>query len=161
MTPAPAAAARPKRRELRFTSYTEVLTEVARLQERGYQRAGTWTLTENCEHLRIFMRCSMHGFGDTRVPWPIRMLGPLLLWGTLRRKKIPAGVQAPAPFLPPARTVDDPAVIDAFRQTLHTLEQFPGPFQPSPLFGRLSLHQWQQLHLIHAAHHLGFLVPNS
>lgn len=156
-----AAAVRPKRRSLRFASYAEMLAEVDRLEKGGYQRAGAWSLAENCDHLRIFMECSMHGFGDARVPWPVRMVGPVLLWGTLRRKRIPAGVQAPAPFLPAAHPADDPAVIDAFRQTVRTLEHFPGPLQPSPLFGRLSPAQWNQLHLIHGAHHLGFLVPGG
>ena len=30
---------------------------------------------------------------------------------------------------------------------------------PSPFFGRLTPDQWRQLHLIHTAHHLSFLVP--
>jgi hypothetical protein len=150
---------RVRRRVLRFGSYDELLAEVDRLSSGPYRRAGAWSLTQNCEHLRIFMDCSMRGFGEARAPRLLRLIGPLALRVTLVRKKIPAGVRAPAPFQPAAASVDDPARIDAFRQTVRALEGFSGAFHPSPLFGRLTAEQWHRLHRIHAAHHLGFLVP--
>jgi hypothetical protein len=34
-----------------------------------------------------------------------------------------------------------------------------GGYQPSPLFGAPSREEWSGLRLIHAAHHVSFLVP--
>ena len=49
-----------RRRPLRFTSYAQLLAEVDRLQAGGYQRAGKWTLTENCDHLRLLPERDPH-----------------------------------------------------------------------------------------------------
>jgi hypothetical protein len=152
---------RVQRRALRFSTYGELLAEVDRLAAGPYRRAGKWSLTENCDHLRIFMECSMRGFGEARAPWILRLMAPVGLRVTLLTKKIPAGVRAPAPFQPAAASADDPVRIEDFRKTVRLLEAFPGPFHPSPLFGRLTPRQWHAIHLIHAAHHLGFLVPSA
>ena len=103
----------------------------------------------------------MHGFGGATVPWAMRLAGKPALYVTLWTNWIPAGYKAPDQFQPKVPPADDPAVLENFRATVAELENFTGEFHPSPLFGQLSPAQWRRIHLIHAAHHLGFLVPDE
>ena len=52
----------------------------------------------------------------------------------------------------------DPAP-DAYERAVDRLLTHPGPFRESPLFGYLDRETLVQLHRIHTAHHLSFLVP--
>lgn len=77
-----------KRRSLDFHSADEVITEINRLRESGYQQLGRWNLSQICEHLA-------------------------------------------------------------------------GTIQDHPMVDDLSVEDWREFMWIHAAHHLGFLVPSS
>jgi hypothetical protein len=41
------------------------------------------------------------------------------------------------------------------------LRTHQGEMHASPFFGYLTPQQWRDLHLIHCAHHLGYLIPKS
>jgi hypothetical protein len=148
------------RRTLDFFDFDAVLADVERLRRDGYRRAGTWDLPQACDHLTRFMRGSLEGFGF-QFPLPFRLAGRWLFLGrTLRTRRIPTGVKGPAPLMPPADVGGD-AAVRAFAETVARVRDHRGDFHPSPLFGRLTPEQWRQIHLIHAAHHLSFLVPND
>ncbi len=158
MTAAAATSARPRRRPLRFHDFTDITADIATLQSHGYVRAGNWSLGQICDHLRLAVDSSIHGFGEIRTPPLFRVFGPLFLRITLARKRIPAGAPAPAAYLPSAAG-DETAAVERFLQSLAAFANFAGPAMRNPLFGPMTLDQWRRLHLIHAAHHLGFLTP--
>lgn len=148
-----------RRRELRLESFPELKDELARLRATEYRRAGEWSLGQVCEHLSLVMTMSMDGFGDVRVPWFVRAGGPLVKWVVLRRGKMPAGVRGPKPFMPAGSLPEDARKVDEFVAVIDRYEAFDRPLQASPLFGRMRRAEWDRIHLIHAAHHLGFIVP--
>jgi hypothetical protein len=80
----------------------------------------------------------------------------------LRVNFMPRGVEAPA-FMQPAMVSaeDEHLAIEVNSDTVARVIDPAATFYPSPLFGRLSADQWRRLHRIHAAHHLGFLIPRS
>jgi len=45
--------------------------------------------------------------------------------------------------------------------SIRRFAEHPGEMQPSPLFGKMTRDQWTDLHLIHASHHLSFLLPKA
>jgi hypothetical protein len=47
------------------------------------------------------------------------------------------------------------------KETIERLRTHQGELHASPFFGYLTPDQWRRLHLIHCAHHLGFLVPKG
>ena len=49
--------------------------------------------------------------------------------------------------------------MNALVAELNQLAVFPGPFAPHRLFGRMSRDDAVRHQLVHAAHHLGRLVP--
>jgi hypothetical protein len=153
------------RRELVFRSAQDVIDEIDRLQSSGYSKLKKWTLSQNCEHIGKTIAMGMHG-SPFRLPWILRKtIGPMFISWSLRRGRIPAWFETPAPKpLQPKPTKtgdDDPIKIDWCREMIREAESFQGPLPPYPLADHVTLDQWRHLNWMHAAHHLGFLMPNG
>jgi len=146
------------RRPLDFQDLGQVIGDVQDLRRRGYTRAGNWTLAQVADHLAIFFRGSLEGF-SRRMPWIVRALvGKPILGLILRKRRMRAGVQVPQVFLP-GDPRDDEVAVEQLVGLIERFRNHTGPLQPSPLFCHLTRQQWTDLHLIHAAHHLSFLLP--
>ena len=151
----------PKRRPLDFQTLAEVQADVSWLVEAGYDRLGDWSLAQVCDHLTLFMRQSLEGF-EFRLPLPLQWIGRrVALPLTLRRRRMPAGMRSPSSLLPPTTQTGDREAVDRLSLMLDRVSQHGGELEPSPLFGRMSREQWRQIHLIHASHHLSFLIPRA
>ena len=106
------------------------------------------------------MRGSLDGF-SSKMPWLFRATnGRFFLRRILRQKKMATGVRVPKVFLP-GEPADDAASVKSFLELVRRYQDHTGPMAPSPIFSELSREEWDQLHLIHAAHHLSFLQPRS
>lgn len=154
---------------LRFETLDEAIADVRQL-ELGYERAGRWTLAQTCDHLSRFMRYSMEGFPSRGLPQPIAgVLRRVLLPKKALTRPMRPGTRTPRFLAPGADTVTDPAerrrldheAADRFVEMAKRVKHFGGEWHPSPLFGKLPPGMWRLLHIKHAAHHLGFLVPRG
>jgi hypothetical protein len=143
-----------KHRHLRFADVDSVAAEVRRLRG-GYDRAGNWSLEQVCWHLDKALSTSMQP--GPHAPAPAGLIRRLQLKIILTTGRIPIRVQGPQRVMPPAQI--DPAAIDDFLLTLQALGAFEGQFKPHPMFGPMDRDRFLRLHMIHCAHHLGFLVP--
>lgn len=151
-----ATTSRSKRRELRFEHVSEIMPEVDRLLG-GYRNLGAWTLGQICNHLAATFRYSIEGFPSS-VPWIVRRtLGPLVLRRVLTKGRMPDRVPAPS-SIRPATGLDDRAEAEALRASIRIFEEFLGPVPEHPFFGQVTKAHLAQLHAIHAAHHLSFLL---
>ena len=126
----------------------------------GYDKAGAWDLAQICDHLDYFMTGSLDGH-QFKVPWILKALfGRLVLHRILTNRKMKRGVFTPQKPLP--ESGGDPAVaVDNLKNTIARFEAHTGEFIDSPFFGHLTPDQWRDLHLIHAGHHLGYLIPKK
>ena len=147
------------RRRLDFRTFPELAGELRSLRGVSYDRAGKWSLGQVCRHLNNAISQSVDGF-DIHVPWVIRLFAPIALKVTLKKRSMPAGFKGPSEWAP-GEGEDDATELDALLQTIGRYESHGGALHPSPLFGALTRGQWDQLHLIHAAHHLGFISPRG
>lgn len=148
-----------KRRQLQLDSLVAVPTEARRLMEHGYDRAGAWSLGQVCEHLARAIESSMDGF-DFAVPWWMRLGAPVGRWMVLRLRWMPAGAPAPRKWVP-TDPVDDHVGVERLTRAIERFIAWDKPLHASPLLGHLTRDQWDLLHRLHAAHHLGFLIPNA
>jgi hypothetical protein len=148
------------RRKLDFQKWSEVLADVENLGRAGYDRAGNWDLSQIVEHVGEGLRTARQGT-DHRAPWIIRKIfGPIVLRRIFRDRRMKAGIKVPAWWLPgPAH--DESAAINQFRAEVAAFEGITSKTFPHPFFGPLTKQQWNELGLIHAAHHLSFLVPRG
>jgi Protein of unknown function (DUF1569) len=143
-----------ERRRLKFADADAVAAEVRRLRS-GYTRVGEWSLPQMCWHLGSAIEFSMRPPPHKAVKAGIGR--KVLLLAILMMGRIPAGAHAPDPITPAKETPE--STIDDFFTVLERLKNFTGKFAPNPMFGHLTHGQYLRLHLIHCAHHLGFLRP--
>jgi len=148
------------RRKLDFKSWPEVLADVDHLRRAGYDRAGNWDLSQIVEHVGEGLRTAQRGI-DHRANWIIRkLLGPLILKRILSTRRMKAGIKVPQWWLP-GPTHDESAAVDQLRSEIASFEAMTGAPHPHPFFGALTKRQWNELALVHAGHHLSFLVPRN
>jgi hypothetical protein len=147
-------------RQLDFKDFAEVRAEVDRLHGGGYEKLGQWDLAQVCDHLTYFIQGSLDGHAF-RVPWLIKFLfGRLVLRRILKTRRMRSGITTPQKPLP-GPGGDEAAAVAHLQQTIVRLQAHQGEMHNSPFFGHLTPQQWRDLHLIHCAHHLGYLAPKS
>lgn len=147
-------------RDLYFERFEDVLTDVERLVQNGYERAGNWDLAQVLDHLTFFLKGAVDGY-TFKVPWILKvLLGKVVLNRILKQKKMKRGVFTPQKPLPQSGG-DQAAAVERFRDAVHRFVQYQDEYHESPFFGKVSRADVQQLNLIHCGHHLGYLIPKS
>lgn len=150
------------RRTLDFRTGEEVIADITRLRDGGYEMTGNWSLTQICQHLSGTMNGGMDGFGF-RLPWILRStMGAWSFRFLLKRRKLGRNFPTFRSLKPTATDqTDDSEVIAQCIQTCQRVESFAGPIENYPLLNEVSVEDWRDFMWIHASHHLGFLVPNQ
>lgn len=154
------------RRELRFESLDDIVREAEHLLAVGYEPAGKWDLAQCCGHLSEWFRYQLDGF--PRPPlllrpvfWAVRnTVGPRMGRKLLTEGTMKAGLPTIPQSVPPAGA-NDAAAVGHLRAVIARWDAHDGPFHPSPLFGPMSKEAFRRVHLLHAAHHLSYLIPRS
>jgi Protein of unknown function (DUF1569) len=148
------------RRQLDFKTWPDLLADIDHLHRAHYDRLGNWDLSQILEHVGEGLRTALHAI-DHRANWIIRkFIGPMILERILRQRRMKAGIKVPQWWLPgPGH--DESAAVEQFRSEAAAFQAMTTPPFPHPFFGPLTKQQWNDLVLIHAAHHLGFLIPRD
>jgi hypothetical protein len=147
-------------RRLEFTDFSQAFADIDRLHREGYTQLGQWDLAQACDHLGYFVEGSLDG-PNYKVPWLFKVLfGRLVIRRILKQRSMKAGI--PTPQKPsPEPGGDETAAIGRYKELIRRLQSHEGELHASPFFGYLSPQEWHDLHLIHCAHHLGFLIPKT
>lgn len=146
------------RRELRFQTLADILTDVESLASVPVTSLGEWTAAQNIDHVRRLIRVS-HAGADFTMPWYFRLLGRLMKSRVLGSPFKPGMKTAPA-FQPPAGITMDEAIA-AFRAEVELASRPGAMSRPSPFLGKMTHDDWEQLHCRHAEHHFGFIIIES
>lgn len=145
------------RRTLNFAGLDEVMPEVDRLLQ-GHRTLGNWSLGQIGNHLMGSFQSSVEGYPGS-APWLVRkLIGPVVKRRLFSTGRIAEGATLPAEYAPKPG-LDARAEAEALRAAIRLFAAHSGPMAPHPLFGRMTAEEWQRFHCIHAAHHLGFVVP--
>ncbi|MGC4030762.1 MAG: DUF1569 domain-containing protein [Tepidisphaeraceae bacterium] len=146
-----------KRRPLEFQTFDAVRADIAQLKANGYEQAGTWTLAQILDHLARAMGPLPAGIKP--APAPLRWFFRLFMKRVVRTRKMPR-VPAPRGMKPPP-AADLADAEPRFNAALDAAESRPAGEILHPMFGMISVADWQQLQLVHATRHLSFLVPKK
>jgi hypothetical protein len=148
------------RRQLDFKTWPDVLADIDHLRQAHYDRLGNWDLSQTLQHVGEGLRAALHGI-EHQGPWIVRkLIGPMIFKRIVRDRRMKTGIKVPQWWLP-GPSHDESAAVDQFRSQVTAFEQTSTPLHPHPFFGPLTKKQWEDLVLIHAAHHLSFLIPRD
>jgi hypothetical protein len=156
----------PTRRELRFDTLDAAVADAEILLARGYERAGTWSLGQATGHLANWLTYPLDGFPPLPlflkpIFWVVRKTSATkMLDKVIADRSMPTGAKT-APTSIPGADADDRAEVERYRTAVSRWANHSGPYIPSPLFGEQTKERFLALHLVHAAHHLSFLVPKG
>jgi hypothetical protein len=132
----------------------------------GYDRAGTWDLSQVCGHLATAMEFPLDGFPHRPLPihftfWILRnTIGGPIVRRILRTGSMGSGAPAYKETIP-APGGDEAEAVNRLQRAVTRFQSHTGPLHPSPIFGALDHDQLNRLQLIHCAHHLAFLQPKA
>ncbi|MEQ8787485.1 MAG: DUF1569 domain-containing protein [Pirellulaceae bacterium] len=148
--------AKAHRRELHFQSLDEVVAEAERLVGSDQVvTSGNWTLGQILYHLAQAIHMSIDG-ADFPTAWYVRLFGKLLKKRILRG--MPAGFKLPKRAqqqLQGKPDTDAQEALESLRKAVGRMHDDPHR-APHPVFGAMTIDQWNQLHLRHAELHLSF-----
>ena len=147
------------RRKLHYDSFEDLLNDAGRLASGKYHQIGNWSLGRMLKHLANAMHSSIDGV-DMKVPWFLKLLRPLIKRRFIKGP-FPSGFQlnkeaAAVLVAEPSTTVEEGTT--ALREAIDRLGR-ETKRSPHPAVGRLSVEEWNQLHLRHAEMHMSHLVP--
>jgi hypothetical protein len=149
-----------ERRRLDLRDFDALSADVERLKHGGYTKAGNWDLGQTCHHLARSMQVSLDGFAF-KAPWYLRIfIAPIFKRKMFRTRTMRAGINGPPELMPGPQTEESSALKDVGAQLVRVRNN-TGAFQEHAFFGTLTNEEWKQFHLIHAAHHLSFLIPRK
>lgn len=147
--------AKPARPYLKFQSYDEMLADVDRLRSDGYTKAGQWDLAMILDHLGKGMNAPW--IPQMKVPWPFSLVAQAMIRRMVAKRYYP-NIKFPAPkAMQPTPGISIEMAYPAFMTTVEKIKNYPQPIMKNTPFGDVPTELWQQLHLLHGAHHLAFL----
>jgi hypothetical protein len=143
-----------------------IYDEAHSLLDGGYERLGEWSLGQACAHLSSVMVACIDGFppppGAAKLPlWVCRNTVARSRPGKAWLTRAVTGSIATFPQMVPAGTISDSDGVNRLKQSIAATESHVGSFATSPSLGQLDRDDVIALHLAHASHHLGFLVPHG
>jgi hypothetical protein len=151
-------------RVLHFESMAAIQEDARALLDRGYDRLGEWSLGQACAHLSSVMTACIDGFpqppGAVKLPlWICRNTLARSRVGKAWLTRAVTGSIATFPQMVPPEAITDADGVARLEQSIAAIESHVGSFAESPSLGPLDRDDVTALHLEHASHHLGFLVP--
>lgn len=149
------------RRDLDFRTLDQFEADVVNLQANGYEQTGNWNLGQMAEHLYKVITFSLATDAPIKLPFIVRLLGRWIMKPkVLKSRRFPDGRTAPGP-LAPKDNPDEARSVKRLRSAIDRIRTHEGNFPKHPILGNMSNEDWVQFQLIHAAHHLSFLVPKA
>ncbi len=146
-----------ERRKVTISTLDQVMPEIDRLME-GHETVGNWTLGQVCNHLAATFVYSIEGFPG-QAPWLLRVTLGKIIWKKIRRERgMKAGIKVPERYQPKP-DLDARAEAEALRAAVDLYARHTDGMAIHPMFGPIGRDGWTELHCIHCAHHLSFVLP--
>lgn len=150
-----------KARKLELRCLDDVVSEIQKLSQTGYEISGNWTLGQICRHLTLDIQSCMDGYPKWVYLFaPLRPVIRKLFLPKILRFESPSGVKTMGKFVPPADLADEQEA-NAYKAQVERFSGFDGPFHTHPGFGFNQREDLETIYSAHAAHHLSFLAPKS
>lgn len=147
------------RRKVHYDTFADLVADAERLAASQPRALGNWSLGQALKHIGLAMKGSINGI-PFKVPWYIRLLGIVYLRRRMINGPWPAGLPLPrraAAKLVPGETSPEEG-LQVLREGIEALGRETQRV-PHPVAGKMTVEQWNRLHLRHAELHMSFFVP--
>ncbi len=147
-------------RSLTFTSLDEALAEVEHLATTETRTTGSFSYGQILRHLAITLDIVTGHITGPKIPWFMRLLGPLIK-NTVLSKPIKPGFKLPSSaqsYFWPEGDIDVHSALTHFREALARYRS-TNELPPHPIFGRMTRDEHDLLQRGHIALHLSFVHP--
>lgn len=143
-------------RNLYFNSLDDALEELASLERfRAVETTGIWSYYQILTHLADYLESSMNNFSWMQPLSMRRTIGRANFHKLKQAGKMDSGLANPS--TPKVREEgDEKAALQRLRRMIEEYRKFIGEHPEHPFYGLLTREDWDFLHRIHMAHHLGF-----
>ena len=147
-----------ERRQLKFTSFDEVLADAEQLASSPNTRTlGNWQIGQLLAHLAWTVNNSIDGI-PFKGPWYMRLVG-FFIKGRVIKHGLPTGIKLPkeAEAASYRATSSPQEGLEALRKAVNrtkTEKMTSG----HPVLGKLTHEEWAQYHLRHCELHLSFAI---
>ncbi len=150
-----------RRQSLHFSEMHDVVSHVQQLADTGYRQLGNWSLGQACNHLAQTVEMSVDGF-PSGLPAPVAAVQRWLFFHLPAVPRLLGRIRVPTtPELAQNDPVEDASGIERLERAVERYSQPDVVLQPNPVLGPLTVEQWHQFHVWHAARHLSFLQPQT
>ncbi|HVX61588.1 MAG TPA: DUF1569 domain-containing protein [Pirellulales bacterium] len=149
------------RRPLRYDSYQDLVNDAERLAACDVRSLGNWSPGQTLGHLARAMELSIDG-ADFKASWLVRLAARIFYRQRCISGPMPPGIRLPreAQALLVPEEVDVQTALAELRLAVLRL-QHDTERAPHPVFGEMSLDEWDSFHLRHAELHMSFLVAQA
>lgn len=150
------------RRKVRYGSFAEILDDAHRLAAGPHRSLGNWSLGQVLKHLGNAMQSSVDGQGFP-VKWYYRWFGPIIVKPMLVKGPFPAGFRLPRRAAEKLVAQDTTTFDEGLAALLAGIERLGRETNrvPHPVAGKLTVNEWNQLHLRHAEMHMSFILSED
>ena len=144
-------------RSLFFNSLDDALEELSTIERfKAVDTTGLWSYYQILTHLADYLESSMNNFSWMQPLSMRRTIGKANFFKLKQAGKMDPGLANPS--TPKVREEgDEKAALQRLRRMIEEYKKFVGEHPEHPFYGLLTREDWDFLHRIHMAHHLGFV----
>jgi len=144
-------------RTLTFNSLDDALEELSTIERyKDIETTGIWSYYQVLTHLADYLESSMNNFSWMQPLSMRRTIGKANFHKLKQAGKMESGLANPS--TPKVREEgDEKAALQRLRRMIEEYKKFIGEHPEHPFYGLLTREDWDFLHRIHMAHHLGFV----
>lgn len=125
----------------------------------GRPQKSVWTLPQILEHCAQSIDASMHGFPVHKPAIVKGTVGRLVLWRFLGKGAMRHDKSGPIPGLPPPADGTLDHAVERLVGSIDAFLAFEGEPAPHFVYGRATKDEYDRVHAMHIADHLGDLAP--
>jgi hypothetical protein len=144
-------------RSLFFNSLDDALEELSTIERfKAVDTTGLWSYYQILTHLADYLESSMNNFSWMQPLSMRRTIGKANFFKLKQAGKMDPGLANPS--TPKVREEgDEKAALQRLRRMIEEYKKFVKKHPEHPFYGLLTREDWDFLHRIHMAHHLGFV----
>lgn len=147
--------------EVRLSSLRDARAAVRGLIDRRDARplTGAWTLPQILDHCAQSIDSSIRGFPLHKPAIVKKTVGRLVLWRFLGRGAMSHDRNGPIPGLPPPADGSLEDAVSRLTSSIDAFLAFDGEPAPHFVYGPATKDQYDRVHAMHIADHLGDIAP--